>query len=29
MVDMVVPRRDLRTTLGTLLDYLSPRAQAA
>ena len=28
MVDMVVPRHDLRETLATLLDYLSP-AKAA
>jgi acetyl-CoA carboxylase carboxyl transferase subunit beta len=28
MVDMVVPRRDLRDTLATLLDYLAPRKAA-
>jgi acetyl-CoA carboxylase carboxyl transferase subunit beta len=29
MVDMVTHRRDLRATLGQLLDYLGPRAKAA
>ncbi len=29
MIDMVVPRKDLRTTLASLLDYLQPAAQAA
>jgi acetyl-CoA carboxylase carboxyl transferase subunit beta len=29
MVDMVVPRADLRSTLATVLAYLSPKAKAA
>ena len=29
MVDIVVPRKDLRETLARLLDYLAPRAEAA
>jgi acetyl-CoA carboxylase carboxyl transferase subunit beta len=29
MIDMVVHRKDLRTTLSSLLDYLSPAAKAA
>ncbi len=29
MVDMVVHRKDLRATLGSLLDYLRPETQAA
>ncbi|MGZ8283887.1 MAG: hypothetical protein ACXWUN_13185 [Allosphingosinicella sp.] len=29
MVDMVVHRRDLRTRLALLLDYLAPKKEAA
>ena len=28
MVDMVVPRKDLKSTLATLIDYLAPKKAA-